>query len=127
MIKQLIVAANFLLIQDELKTIYYACAIFDFIILAQYLLYNDETLFYIEHTLYRLNKTKIAFENYYLINIKLFQPTFNYPKFYAITHFIQYIWDYDSTINYDIAYIETAHKYFLKVFYGKTIKKEYKS
>ena len=50
---------------------------------------------------------------------------FNYPKFYAVTHFAQYIQDYSSTVNYDTAYNKAAHKYFLKVFYNKTNKKEY--
>lgn len=40
--------------------------------LIQYLLYNKKTHFYIKYALYRLKKTKIMFENHYLINIKLF-------------------------------------------------------
>lgn len=32
-------------------------------------------------------KTRTIFENYCLINIKLFLPTFNYSKFYIIIHF----------------------------------------
>ena len=91
MVHQLIPAATFLLIQDALETIHYACAIFDFTILTQYLLHDNKTLSYIDHTLYRLDKTKIAFENHCLIDAKLFQPTFNYLKFYAMTHFIKYI------------------------------------
>ena len=91
----------------------------------QLLLHNNETLFYIEHALYKLDKTKIAFENYCLINVKLFQPTFNYPKFHIIIHFVQYIWDYGSAINYDTAHSKTVYKYFLKAFYRNTNKKEY--
>ncbi len=56
--------------------------------LFQYLLYNNKTLFYIEHALYKLDKTKIGFENYCPINVKLFGPTFNYPKFHTITHLV---------------------------------------
>ncbi len=78
-----------------------------------------------EHALYRLDKTKIAFENHYLIDTKLFQPTFNYPKFHAMTYFVKYIRDYGSAINYDIAHSEAAHKYLLKAFYEQTNKKEY--
>ncbi len=95
--------------------------------LTQYLSHDNETLSYMEHALYRLDKTKIAFENYRSINAKLFRPTFNYPKFHAMTHFLKCIQDYGSVINYDTAHSEVAHKYLLKAFYGRTNKKEYKS
>ena len=69
-----------------------------------------------DHALYRLGKTKIVFENYCPINTKIFQPTFNYPKFHAITHFVKCIQDYRSAITYNMAYSEATHKYLLKVF-----------
>ena len=78
-----------------------------------------------KHALYKLEKTKIAFEQHWLIDSKLYQPTFNYPKFHAISHFLQSIRDYGSTVNYNTAHSEAAHKYFLKAFYNKTNKKEY--
>ncbi len=127
MVKQLIVAATFLLIQDAPKTNYCTRAILDFTMLAQYLSHNDKTLSYIEHILYRFHKTKIEFENYCSIDSKLFWLTFNYPKFYAMTHFIKCIWEYGSGINYDMAHSKAAHKYFLKAFYGQTNEKEYMS
>ena len=80
-----------------------------------------------EHTLYKLDKTKIAFENHCPINAKLFQPTFNYQKFHAMTHFVKCIQDYRSAINYNTAYSEVAYKYILKAFYGWTNKKKYES
>ena len=91
MVKQLITAVILLLIQNISKVIHYACVIFDFTMLAQYSSQNDKTLFYMKHALYRLDKTKIAFKNHHLIKVKLFQPTFNYPKLHAITHLIKYI------------------------------------
>ena len=78
-----------------------------------------------DHALYRLDKTKIAFENHCPIDAKLFRPTFNYPKFYAMIHFVKCIRDYKSAINYDTAHSEAAHKYLFKAFYGQTNKKEY--
>ena len=42
-------------------------------------------------------------------------------------HFVKYIQDYRSAINYDIVHSETAYKYLCKAFYGRTNKKEYKS
>ena len=70
-----------------------------------------------EYALYRLEKTKIAFEQDQLIDPKLCRPTFYYPKFYAISNFISYIKADDSTVNYDIAHSEAAYKYSLKAFY----------
>ncbi len=95
--------------------------------LAQYPLHDDETLSYIEHVLYRLDKTKIAFEYHRPIDAKLFQPNFNDPKFYTMTHFFKCIRDYGSAINYNTAHSEAAHKYLLKALYGRTNWKEYKS
>ena len=77
-----------LLIYDAPKAIQYAQAILDFTILAHYVLHDDKTLCYMKHTLYKLEKIKIAFEYHRPIVSKLCQPTFNYPKFYAISHFI---------------------------------------
>ncbi len=80
-----------------------------------------------EHVLYRLNKTMIAFENHHPIDAKLFRPTFNYPKFHVMTHFVKYIRDYKSTINYDTAHSKAIYKYLLKAFYGRINQKEYES
>ena len=41
--------------------------------------------------------------------------------------FVYCIWDYGSAVNYDTAYSKVVHKYLLKAFYNKTIKKEYNS
>ena len=72
MVKELIAAAPPLLIHDAPETIHCVCTIFDFTMLAQYLLHDNETLSYIDHALYLLHKTKIAFENHCPINAKLF-------------------------------------------------------
>ena len=61
-----------LLIYDALKPIQYTQAILDFIMLVQYILHDKKTLWYIEHTLYRLEKTKIAFKHHWLIKSKLY-------------------------------------------------------
>ena len=109
MVKQRIVAATPFPIHDAPEAIQCARAILDFAMLAQYVSHDEETLCYMEHAFYRLEKTKIAFEQHRLINSKLCQQTFHYSKFHAISHFIQYIWDYGSAINYDTAHIKAAH------------------
>lgn len=80
---------------------------------------------YMEHALYKLEKTKIAFEKHRPIDTKLYQPTFNYFKFHAINYFVQYVWDYSRTVNYDTAHSKAVQKYFLKSFYSKTNKMKY--
>ena len=80
-----------------------------------------------EHAVYKLEKTKIAFKHNRPIDAKLCRLTFNYPKFYVTSHIVQYIWNYSSAINYDIAHSKVVYKYFLKAFYNRTNKKEYDS
>lgn len=83
-------------------------------------------LYYIEHALYRLERTKKTFEQQRPINFKLCQTTFNYPKFYIINYYVKYILDDSSAINYDITYSKAAHKYLLKAFCKRINKKNYK-
>lgn len=72
MVKQLIMATTLILIYDNLEVIQYPGAILDFIILAQYISHDDETLCYMEHILYRLKNSKIVFEYYWPINSNLY-------------------------------------------------------
>ena len=53
-----------LLIHIASEIIQCARAILDFTILAQYVSYENEMLRYMEHVLYRLEKTKIVFEHH---------------------------------------------------------------
>lgn len=70
--RQLIAAATPLFNHIAPKTIQYAQAILDFTMLTQYALHDNKTLSYIKYTLYRLEKIKIAFEQYRLIDAKLY-------------------------------------------------------
>lgn len=72
MIKKLITATTLLFIENAPKSIYCIRSIFNFIIFAQYPLHNNEAHFYLDHTLYKLDKIKIAFVNHYSINVKQF-------------------------------------------------------
>ena len=79
-----------------------------------------------EYILYKLDKTKIVFKNLCPIDRKLFQPTFNYQKFYAIPQFIEYIQNFKSTINYNTTYSEIAYQYLFKAIYRRINKKKYR-
>lgn len=50
-----------LLIKDDHVTLQYIREIINFVHMAQYKSHIDEMLHYMEHTLYRINKTKRAF------------------------------------------------------------------
>ena len=125
MVKQLVVAVTPLLIQNAPEAIQCVRAILNFTILTQYVSHNNEMLWYIEHALYRLEKTKIAFQHHWLIDSRLCRPMFNYPKFHSVTQSVQCIRDYDSAVNYDTTNSKAAHKYLLQAFYERTNKKKY--
>lgn len=72
-----------------------------------------------DHELYKVENTKITFKQH----SKLCWSNLNYTKFHVISNIVQFIWDYSSVVNYDIAHSKIAHKYFLKLFYNKTNKK----
>ena len=91
MLKLFIATTTFLLIQDASETIHCTHVILELTMLTQYPLHNNKTHFIIDHALYKLHKTKIAFENYCPIDAKLFQPTFKDPKFHALTLFVESI------------------------------------
>ena len=88
MVKLLIMLAIPLLIHNTPEAIQCTQAILDYIMMAQSILYDDKTFRYIKHILFRLEKTKMVFEFHRPINFKLYQPSFNYPKFHAISHYI---------------------------------------
>ena len=43
-----------------------------------------------------------------------------------MNYFVQWIYKYEGVVNYDTAYSETAHKYFLKVYNIIVIKEGWK-
>lgn len=91
------------------------------------LLHNNKRFLYIEYALYKLDKTKIVFENHYLIDLKLFPPMFNYSKFYTMTYFVYCKWNLKNAVNYNTKYSKIVHKYFFEIFYSQINKKKYKA
>lgn len=67
-VKQLNPIATLLLTHNNPEARDCACAILDFTILAYYISHDNKTLIYMEHVLYRLNKTTMVFEKLCLIN-----------------------------------------------------------
>ena len=64
-------------------------AIVDFALLAEYKLYNEDTIKYLKAILYRIDKTKETFLLYRPDDKNL--PNFNIPKLHAISHYLEII------------------------------------
>jgi len=112
-----------LLVKKVFYAIYFTRVVVDFIIFAQYYLYDEKTLKYIKHALYRINIFKKNI--YYLRSIikVCSNEYFNFPKFYVIIHYLNFIRLYGAVNNFDIKYSETIYKYFIKEYYFKTNKR----
>ena len=79
------------------------CVILDFVYLAQYCFYTNETLTYLEDVLYRIDYTKEIFckcrKNQY----------FNFPKWHIIIYYPAFIRKYKVAPSYSININEICH------------------
>jgi hypothetical protein len=122
-IRQLIPVIAPLLTTKEPGAMHCARAIVDFILLAQYKTHDDETLRYLEQALYRIDKTKVAFQKLRPIDKITEEGHFNFPKFHIMTHYTTCIREYGAADNFDTEHSEAGHKYHVKAFYGRTNKR----
>ncbi len=98
--------------------------IVNFIVIAQYKTHDEETLCYLDHALYRIDKTKIVFKVLHLVNKTTDESYFNFPKFHIMTHYMSCIWDFSAIDNFDIEHSEARYKYHVKDFYRSTNKQQ---
>ncbi len=96
--------------------------IIDFILIAQYKTHDEETLCYLDHILYRIDKIKIVFKVLHPVDKTTDEGYFNFLKFYVMTHYISCIQDFGTIDNFDMEYSEARYKYNVKDFYGRTNK-----
>jgi len=111
-----------LLSVKELAAMRCVRAFVDFILIAQYKTYNNKSLSYMEHALYRINKMKVAFRALRPLDKSTDKGHFNFLKFHIITHYTLFIKDFGAADNFDIEHSEAGHKYYVKDFYGRTNK-----
>jgi len=90
--------------------------VIDFMILAQYHSYNEETLWYLEHALFQLNKLKNVFHHLQSEHSDTDVDHFNISKLYMMTHYASQIRRYNSADNFNTEHSEIAHKYLIKIF-----------
>ena len=117
--KQLIPVIAPLLSKVSVGAMHCTRAIMDFVMLARYASHTEETLRYMEHALFRIDKTKGALREH--------RPTkaFNFPKWHAMSHYTYFIRRYGAAIGFDTAISETEHIEQVKNFYARTNKKDF--
>jgi hypothetical protein len=116
-VRQLIPIITLLLVKHFSKAIYYTRAVIDFIIIVSYKTHSESTLQYLEYALYYINKTKEAFRAVYYREGKD-KGHFNFPKFYIMSHYTNFIRHFGSTNSIDTSHSKAGYKYYLKAFYS---------
>jgi hypothetical protein len=111
-----------LLSTKEPGAMHCAGSIVDFILLVQYKTHDDETLCYLKQALYRIDRTKVAFQRLRPVDKKTEEGHFNFPKFHVKSHYTTYIKEYGAADNFDTEHSEAGHKYYVKTFYRRTNK-----
>ncbi len=96
--------------------------IVNFILIVQYKTHDEETLHYLNHILYRIDKTKIVFKVLHLVDKTTDKDYFNFLKFYVMIYYMLYIQDFGTTDNFNIEYSKARYKYHVEDFYGRTNK-----
>ena len=80
-------------------------------------MHDEETLWYLEHTLFWLNKLKNVFHHLRSEHSDTDINHFNISKLHAMTHYASQIWRYDSADNFNTKHSEIAHKHLIKIFF----------
>ncbi len=106
-----------LLITRASAAVHFAQAMINFMILAQYYLHDEETLWYLEHALFQLNKLKNVFCHLQSECSDTDVDHFNISKLHMMTHYVSQIQRYDSADNFNTEHNEIAHKYLIKIFF----------
>jgi hypothetical protein len=119
LIRILIPVITPLLLSKAPDALTYARALVDFITLTQYRTHNDESLRYLSHALVRIDHTKESFAKYRPKDANN-EAHWNYPKFHALGHYIEFIRTFGAPNGFDTEHMEAAHKFLLKDFYTRT-------
>jgi len=94
----------------------------NFVMLTQYISHNKNTLQYLKHALFWINKLKNIFQHLHSVDSNISEKHFNIFKLHIITHYAQHIHQYDNADNIDTEYSEIVHKFLIKIFFNQTNK-----
>ncbi len=122
MIRQILSIIASLLTHESSAAIHCTQAMIDFIMLAQYTSYNEDTLRYMQHAFFQWNKLKKVFWHLWSFNTDTQQKHFNILKFYAMIHYANFIHWYDVVDNVNTKYKKICHRHLIKKFFDCTNK-----
>ena len=123
-IYQIVFIVVSLLTQWASAAMHFTWAVVDFVILSQYSSHDDDTLQYLQHTLFWMNRLKNIFCHLHSVNSDINAGHFNLLKLHVITHYAEHIWQYSTADKVDTKYSEAVHKYLVKAFFNQTNKWE---
>ena len=89
----------------------------DFMIQTQYQLYNNKILNYLNQALARMDIYKKSIKHLHK------NKHFNFPKFYIIIYYREFIYWYKIVINYNTTHKKSKHKYIIKDYFPHTNKR----
>jgi len=111
-----------LLAHDASAAVHFIWAVVDFVMLTQYTSHDKDTLQYLLHALFQINKLKNVFQHLRSVNLNISEEHFNILKLHVMTHYAQHICQYGSADNIDTEHSEAAHKFLVKAFFSQTNK-----
>jgi hypothetical protein len=97
----------------------------DFVLMIQYRFHDENTLFYLDHVLSRINTFKNEFRHLRSLNKNIENDHFNFFKFHVMSHYSEFIRKYETTDEYDTSHDEIKHKYKFKKYYKRINKRDF--
>ncbi len=123
-VRQIVSIIILLMIEKWFHAMNFTRIMINFILITQYRFHDDSTLKYLDQTLFRLNAYKKIFRSTRSIEHEIEKNHFNFFKFHAITHYVDFIRKYEIANEYDTFHDEIRHKYMIKEFYHRINKCE---
>ncbi len=121
-VHQIVLMIALLLAYDVSAAVHFIWAVVNFVMLTQYTSHDKNTLQYLLHVLFWINKLKNVFWHLHSVNLNISEGHFNILKLHVMTHYAQHIRQYDSADNIDTEHSEAAHKFLVKTFFSWTNK-----
>ena len=116
LLRQLLFAVTFLIDFKNLNVMLCIKVIVNFVIIAQYFFYIEDTMNYMTHYLNIIDKTKESFWRYdSKVNFRFF-------KLHSLIHYIKYIKKFENLFVLSFDASEIAHKNHFKEFFNRTNK-----
>ena len=98
--------------------VHFIQTVMNFVILTQYISHNENTLQYLKHTLFQINKLKNVFQHLHSVDSDITESHFNILKLHIMTHYTYHIHWYDTADNVDTEHSEITHKFLIKIFFN---------